>query len=78
MAVKEQFDPSKPFKTVNGLEVVSVTLTSKEKIMGIVKYADEDAFFCSWGLDGKKINIFPRSNDDPPDYDLINLEVGAA
>lgn len=70
-AKKRKFDPKKPLRTISGLKVTTVLF--KDKIMGIM-HDDNDGYFCTWNLDGQRVNIFPRRKSDSGDYDLVNFD----
>jgi len=68
---KRKIDSNKPLRTVSGLNVITVFF--KDKIMGVIHDAD-DGHFCTWDLDGERINIFPRKKGDNGDSDLVNFD----
>lgn len=68
---KRKIDPKKPLRTISGLNVVTVVF--KNKIMGIM-YDTHDGNFCTWNLDGERVNMFPRKNSDSEGYDLVNFD----
>jgi hypothetical protein len=72
IAKKRKIDPNKPLRTVSSLNVTTVLF--KDKIMGIIHDADaDDGHFCTWNLDGERINIFPRRKGDSGNSDLVNF-----
>jgi len=77
MTVKRKFDPSKPLRTASGMNVAAVIF--QDKIMGVV-YDNEatDGHFCTWNMDGERVNIFPRKKGDNTGSDLVNFVVEQA
>lgn len=64
------FDPKHPIHiTRKGDPVVCIRFA--EKIMGVI-HDSEDGAFCSWDMQGKRLTIHEREDDEINECDLMN------